>query len=278
MKFWSLIKRVLFFQTWNRLPRSAQIGFSKIWSVIYQKKISQFFIRPFCKMNSLSNHYLDQFISGTGEEGYKTFQDFFTRKLRYPVAPANQFIWPCEGYVCEQGPVSELPLVKVKGETRSLKLIFDRTASLVPNNYFYTNIFLHSHNYHRIHAPLNGKITRIEYFAGDLSILRPWMYKRNQVSKPALRNERVSVDITDENGHVWFLSIVGGMAVGTIQLAKNVFLGQNIRAGEELAMFLLGSTCCMASPVPIAKKEYLDKVFVGQPLLSNSQELRKAEF
>ena len=106
---------------------------------------------------------------------------------------------------------------------------------------------MHNKNYHRIHAPISGTITRIQHVPGDLIILRPWIYKQNP-SLPAFRNERYNIDITDDKGRVWYLSVVGDPAVGTIELSKLIQVGNSVEKLDELALFLLGSTCCMAAP------------------------------
>ena len=45
-----------------------------------------------------------------------------------------------------------------------------------------------------------------------------------------------------------YLSIVGGPAVGTIKLPKSIVLDSKVEKLDELALFYLGSTCCMAAP------------------------------
>ncbi len=252
---------------WNALPSFLQIGISRVYAQIYTISLSRFFIKPFCSMNGLNDNYLKLFNSETSKaENYKNFQDFFCRQLKNPITPQSNLVWPCEGYLCEQGLVSTLPVIKIKGEKKGLKKVFSSLNDLVPDSYFYTNIFLHNKNYHRVHAPISGRITRIEKIAGDLSILRPWFYSKTEISKPALRNERVNIDITDYSGQVWFMSIVGGMAVGTIELLKNTFLNNTVLCGEEIALFRLGSTVCLATPVALKTQAYLQKVFVGEKI------------
>ena len=136
---------------------------------------------------------------------------------------------------------------------------------MVHDDYYFSNVFLHNNNYHRIHSPVNGSITRVEHIPGDLVILRPWIYK-NDPSLPALRNERINVDIKSEKGEHWFLSIVGGPAVGTMVMAQGITVGSAINIGQEVATFLLGSTCCIASPIPISQASLGEQVKVGQPL------------
>lgn len=80
-------------------------------------------------------------------------------------------------------------------------------------------------------------------------LLRPWIYK-NDPSLPALRNERINAEVTSNQGERWFLSIVGGPALGSILMAQDTTVGSMVSIGQELGTFLLGSTCCIAHPLP----------------------------
>ena len=201
---------------------------------------------------------MSRFVPASGSKSYQNFQDFFTRKLKEPPELKGNSTWPCEGILCEYDQVGQLPQVIVKKEKRDLRTIFGEGGSRIPDDYYFSNVFLHNKDYHRIHAPISGQITRIEHIPGDLVLLRPWIYPEDP-SHPALRNERYNVDITDRRGKTWYLSIVGGPAVGTVKLSEKSCLQSYITAGEEIATFLLGSTCCMASPLPVNKR-------VGQPV------------
>lgn len=252
---------------WNRLPTVLQFALSRFYSYLFKLSFSRLFIFPFCKMNSLDREYLKQFRPAGEKRSYQSFQDFFTRRLVTPLKTEAYSVWPCEGYVCQQGQIEDLTAITVKGQWRNLQTIFDPSKqSLVPGHYHFSNVFLHNHNYHRIHAPVSGKITRIQQVSGKLSFLRPWFYGRFEVSKPALFNERFNIDIRDHFDRTWFLSIVGGMGVGTIQILNQLKVGSMLRAGDELALFRLGSTCCIASPDEPKKKYYMETVVAGEPL------------
>ncbi|MEL6916516.1 MAG: phosphatidylserine decarboxylase [Bacteroidota bacterium] len=202
---------------------------------------------------------MDKFKPPKGKKNFNSFQDFFIRE--YKTLPENEHpsVWPCEGLLCDEGNVGSIYTSKVKSDERTITTIFGVEQDHIPSSYAFTNVFLHNKNYHRIHAPVSGRITRIQHVPGDLVILRPWIYKENP-SLPAFRNERYNIDITDEDGRVWYLSIVGGPAVGTIELPKNITLGRSIKKLQEIALFYLGSTCCMAAPV--APKFHFKNTFV----------------
>lgn len=263
-----IIKRSVFsfisIYIWGVMPGRTQRWISRVYADVYNKNWSKKLIKPYCKAHYNDPNYLEQFIPASGAESYKNFQDFFTRLWKTPPSIQSQYVWACEGLLCEYGKIDELSLVRVKGQTRHLRTIFGAAGEEIPEDYYFSNVFLHNNNYHRIHAPINGTIKRIEHIPGDLVLLRPWAYKNP--SLPALRNERINVDIEDEQGRTWYLSIVGGPGVGAIVLGGETTIGSEVGIGNEIATFLLGSTCCIATPEPITKNKIGDQVYMGDPI------------
>ena len=233
---------------WGNIPGDLQRKISAKYASLYTKSFSKYIIRPYLLLNYSDKNYLQKFKPPNQKESFNTFQDFFTREFRITPKNPSPWVWPCEGLLCDSDKVANIDAVKVKCDTRSVDTVFGTEENPIPNNYSFTNVFLHNKNYHRIHAPTNGEITRIQHIPGDLVVLRPWIYTENP-SLPAFRNERYNIDITDELGRTWYLSIVGGPAVGTIELPKNIKVGEKIEKLSEIALFYLGSTCCMAAPI-----------------------------
>ncbi|NAS30569.1 phosphatidylserine decarboxylase [Flavobacteriaceae bacterium R38] len=233
---------------WGNLPGPLQRKISKKYSSFFNSPISRHLIKIYVRLNYKDPDYLEKFKPSDDKKEYRNFQDFFTREFKNLPESNSEYVWPCEGLLCDLGKIREIPVSNVKHDRRTPDTIFGLKQNEVPNHYTFSNIFLHNKNYHRIHAPVNGIITRIQHIPGDLVILRPWIYKQNP-SLPAFRNERYNIDITDAEGRTWYLSIVGGPAVGTIQLNKRTKLSARVNKLDDIAVFHLGSTCCMASPV-----------------------------
>ncbi|UJH67276.1 phosphatidylserine decarboxylase [Allomuricauda sp. SCSIO 65647] len=240
--------RFLSVDVWGALPSHLQRKISTAYTTLYQKRFSKYIISPYLWLNYSDKTYLDKFKPPMGKEAYDNFQDFFTREFKVMPDNPSPWVWPCEGLLCDMGHVDGLQESKVKSDTRRIDVIFGVEKDLIPKEHVFTNVFLHNKNYHRIHSPISGTISRIQHVPGDLVVLRPWIYKQNP-SLPAFRNERYNIDITDEMGRVWYLSIVGGPAVGTIELGKNIKVGSTVEKLQELSIFYLGSTCCMAAPL-----------------------------
>ena len=232
---------------WGNLPSWLQRGISKRYASIYDRSYSKYFIKPYVAMNYSDQDYLKKFIPPSNKAKFESFQDFFIRRFKNPPTNESPWVWPCEGLLCEEGRVENIASANIKADHRAVSTVFGISPDILPRNYSFTNVFLHK-NYHRIHSPITGKISRIQHVPGDLVVLRPWIYKQNP-SLPAFRNERYNIDIIDEQGRTWYLSIVGGPAVGTIALPKEVVLGATVSKLDELALFYLGSTCCMAAPI-----------------------------
>lgn len=233
---------------WGSIPSNLQRGFSSWYSSVYNKPFSRKIIEPYVRLNYSDKNYLEKFKPPYGKKKFESFQDFFIREFKELPNADSPHVWPCEGLLCDENKVENLAFVKVKADVRSVATVFGLNGGDIPEAYTFTNVFLHNKNYHRIHSPIDGTITRIQHVPGDLVVLRPWIYKANP-SLPAFRNERYNIDLRDSNNKTWYLSIVGGPAVGTIELAPKVGLGSTVKKLQELSLFYLGSTCCMAAPI-----------------------------
>ena len=259
----SRVFRFVSINMWGVLPAITQRGISRVYANFYNKKWSRHIIAPYCKMHYDDPEYLKLFKPASGADTYQSFQDFFTRVYKELPKMTSEFVWACEGLFCDYGRVKDLREIKIKGQKKHLRTVFGEASDEIPDEYYFSNIFLHNNNYHRIHTPIDGTISRIEHIPGELVLLRPWAYK--DPSLPALRNERVNVDITDKAGRKWYLSIVGGPAVASIVMASGMKVGTTVSMGQEIGTFLLGSTFCLASPVPVTNNKIGDQVFLGDP-------------
>ncbi|MBN21469.1 MAG: phosphatidylserine decarboxylase [Bdellovibrionaceae bacterium] len=249
---------------WNLFPARLKIWLSKQNKRLFESSFTQFYIRGYIHRNYIDPNYLNQFTPSNQNSQFRSFQDFFTRDFIKRQKITTKYASPCEGLLCDKTTFKENRVSNVKGEKIGMRDIFGRSASRIPSDYHFFNIFLSNRNYHHIHAPVSGKVTGIERMAGDLIVLRPWYYKKNP-SLPAFLNERVNVNILDSDGRTWFLSIVGGPVVNSILFEDFISLGSQIEVGDKIATFELGSTCCVASPLEF-EVQNLTSVEVFQPL------------
>jgi phosphatidylserine decarboxylase len=196
---------------------------------------------------------------------YKTFNEFFTRALRpdaRPMADAD-FICPVDGRISQFGAIEDDQIFQAKGHKFSTTALVGGDAALAAKfqHGSFANLYLSPRDYHRIHMPCDGKLTRMIYVPGELFSVNPTTAR----GIPGLfaRNERVVCVFDTANGP-FVMTLVGATIVGSMatvwhgvvnpprlaQVAEWRYTDQNIvlKKGEELGRFLLGSTVVMLFP------------------------------
>ena len=196
---------------------------------------------------------------------YKSFNDFFTRALRpdaRPIAKAD-LVCPVDGAVSQFGRIDKLSIFQAKGHEYTTQALLGGDAALAAPfvDGSFATIYLSPKDYHRIHMPCDGRLTRMIHVPGDLFSVNPVTAQ----GVPGLwaRNERVVCLFEGERGP-WSLVLVGATIVGSMQTVwhgvvngkrpgrirewryddKNIVLEQ----GQEMGRFLLGSTVIMTFP------------------------------
>jgi phosphatidylserine decarboxylase len=194
---------------------------------------------------------------------YASFNEFFTRPLRdgaRPLANAD-FICPVDGAISQFGEVKDHQIFQAKGHNFTTAALVggdDQLASHFQHGSF-ANLYLSPKDYHRIHMPCDGTLTRMIYVPGALFSVNPTTAR----GIPGLfaRNERV-VCVFDSKEHGPFVMVlVGATIVGSMETVWHGVVnpprardvrewtyepGQvELRKGEEMGRFLLGSTVVM---------------------------------
>jgi len=191
---------------------------------------------------------------------FPTFDAFFTRRLRPGLRPvasgAGEVASPSDSRLSTIGPVpSSGELEQVKGRSYTIEALLGSTDEAVPfRGGVSATLYLSPAMYHRVHAPVDGRIVGWRYVPGRLFPVNGPGVR----SIPGLftRNERVIVFIdSEEHGRVAAV-LVGAANVGRITLsgadlvtnrgasAEGVRLPAPtpVRRGDELGVFHLGST------------------------------------
>jgi phosphatidylserine decarboxylase len=196
---------------------------------------------------------------------YTTFNDFFTRALRGDARPLAQadFICPVDGAISQFGAIEKGQLFQAKGHTYSTTALVggDRELAAQFQDGSFATLYLSPRDYHRIHMPCDGRLTRMIYVPGDLFSVNPATAR----GVPGLfaRNERV-VCVFDSVHGPFVLVLVGATIVGSMATVwhgvVNPPRGRNVRVweydkqnvalkkGDEMGRFLLGSTVVMLFP------------------------------
>jgi phosphatidylserine decarboxylase len=196
---------------------------------------------------------------------YASFNEFFTRPLRADARPlhSSKFICPVDGAISQFGAIEQGQIFQAKGHEYSATALVggdQKLAGQFQDGSFAT-IYLSPRDYHRIHMPCDGKLTRMIYVPGELFSVNPTTAR----GVPGLfaRNERV-VCVFDTAQGPLVLTLVGATIVGSMattwhgivnpprskEVREWTYQDQNIvlKKGEEMGRFLLGSTVVMLFP------------------------------
>lgn len=207
-----------------------------------------------------SNIYkIDTADMETPVSSMKTFNEFFTRKLKPGLRPIDQdpgsVVSPVDGTVSEFGKIDCGLLIQTKGVYYSLEdLAGEKTAREFEDGYFVT-IYLSPADYHRIHSPVDASINEFSYFSGNLWPVNDFAVKN--IGSLFCLNERILTMLDcKENSRVAMVK-VGATVVGKIKVnyhstesnkAHKDYINipltepKTIQKGEELGLFQLGST------------------------------------
>ncbi|MBC7700148.1 archaetidylserine decarboxylase [Aquabacterium sp.] len=196
---------------------------------------------------------------------YPTFNEFFTRPLKPGVRPLTDvdLICPVDGAISQVGAIEHDQIFQAKGHHYSARALVGGDALLAAQfqDGHFATIYLSPKDYHRIHMPCDGRLTRMIYVPGELFSVNPATAR----GVPGLfaRNERVVCVFETEQGP-FVLTLVGATIVGSMATvwhgvvnpprSKDVrewrYTDQSIvlKKGDEMGRFMLGSTVVMLFP------------------------------
>ena len=194
---------------------------------------------------------------------YTSLHEFFTRALRpgaRSVAPeTDAVVAPSDGVVCDSGVVLAGKLLEAKGSVFTLSDLLadgELAARLEGGPYLVT--YLSPRDYHRVHAPVSGKIAGWTHIPGRLFPVG----SRSVARETGLfaRNERF-VTVIDGAAGLSVVVMVAAVGVGHITASYDPEVATHARGfstggvrrkrfadpprvirGDELGVFNLGST------------------------------------
>ena len=196
---------------------------------------------------------------------YLTFNDFFTRALQSGVRPlaAADLVCPVDGAISQFGAIAGDQIFQAKGHHYSTTALVGGDGELAARfeNGSFATIYLSPKDYHRVHMPAGGRIVRMIYVPGALFSVNPATAR----GVPGLfaRNERVVCVFESARGPFVLVlvgaTLVGSMATvwhGVVNPPRTKQVRQwrydeqpvELRQGDEMGRFLLGSTVVMLFP------------------------------
>ena len=228
---------------------------------------------------------------------YATFNEFFTRPLRAdarpmsgadarpmsgadarPISGSNarpspaddgtSWLCPVDGAISQFGSIERDQIFQAKGHHYSTRALVGGDASLAAkfDNGAFATLYLSPRDYHRIHMPCDGTLTRMIYVPGALYSVNPATAR----GIPGLFaiNERV-VCVFDTAHGPFVLTLVGATIVGSMATVWHGVVNPprtgtvrewrygsapddekpvTLKRGDEMGRFLLGSTVVMLWP------------------------------
>ncbi len=196
---------------------------------------------------------------------YATFNHFFTRALKPGVRPIcsedHSIACPVDGAVSQIGKIEDNQIFQAKGHHYSLHALLggDESSECFRNGSFAT-IYLSPRDYHRIHSPLDARLTKMIHIPGKLFSVNT--LTTEHVPGLFARNERV-VSLFETSAGPMAVILVGAILVSSIE---TVWAGEvtpcgkkvnhwdypqvqpTLSKGEELGRFNYGSTVILLFP------------------------------
>ncbi|WP_367108979.1 archaetidylserine decarboxylase [uncultured Psychrobacter sp.] len=228
--------------------------------------VKRAFIRSFAKAYGVS---LDEY-ERQSFNAYESFNDFFTRELKdeaRAIDPtANGIVSPADGIISQLGQIDDSKLLQAKGRHYDIgQLLADSSDGHYFADGSFATIYLAPSNYHRVHMPFAGTLTKTRYVPGTLFSVN----NTTAANVPDLfaRNERLVCLFDTQYGKAAVV-MVGAMIVAGIE---SVATGKIVRTddiqedehnmklekGDELGRFYLGSTAIVILPKE-AKADWLN--------------------
>ena len=219
--------------------------------------VKRTFIRGFAKAYNIS---LDEY-ERQSLNAYESFNDFFTRELKEDArtidTTANGIVSPADGIISQLGQIKDHKMLQAKGRHYDVgQLLADSEDGRYFADGSFATIYLAPSNYHRVHMPFAGTLTKTRYVPGTLFSVN----NTTAANVPDLfaRNERLVCMFDTKYGKAAVV-MVGAMIVAGIETVATGKITRTddiqeadhemqFAAGEELGRFYLGSTAIVVLP------------------------------
>ena len=206
---------------------------------------------------------LDEVDPSLREEGFDSFDAFFTRPLRDGARPVDQaahtMVSPSDGALreCRRIVRDGGADFRAKGHAFTIgELLADEALAARFEGGTATTIYLHPRDYHRVHTAYEGRATRLTCVPGRLLPVTDAAVARD--ARLFARNERVVHLLETPDGPL-ALVMVAAFGVGHMSCSyqpipahpsevQRVPADAELRRGDEIGMFHLGSTVIVVAP------------------------------
>lgn len=193
---------------------------------------------------------------------YTSLVDFFTRALKPGARPVDPdplaIVSPADGKVYACGVVENDRIPQSETQHFSAKELLAGREGYEGGSY--AVIYLSPRDYHRVHTPVTGPVTRFQYVPGALWPVFPAATRK--IPFLFSRNERLTAMIESAVGEV-ALVMVGAFGVGRIRVVFDPIVSNEgatatverpispphaLQRAEEIGRFEMGSTVVLLFP------------------------------
>ncbi len=196
---------------------------------------------------------------------YPSFNAFFTRAINGTARPITMGLHdiasPADGVISQIGKIEDTLIIQAKNHLYSVSDLLGNDENLSKNfqDGSFITIYLAPPDYHRVHMPIDGKLSEMIYVPGKLFSVNA--ETTDNIPNLFALNERVISIFNTSIGRVAVV-LVGAMLVGSIEtIWAGAVTSQNgvegmqkriqkwqyddtprLKRGEELGRFKMGST------------------------------------
>ncbi|KAI3327429.1 putative phosphatidylserine decarboxylase [Ustulina deusta] len=216
------------------------------WLVHYAQELGNF--------KAAESYHMGDYIEPHG--GWKTFNQFFARNTKPGYRPiANMedphtIVSPADSTFANQWPVNSNAIVEIKSLEWPISELLEN--SIYANN-FRGGIFMHSflapNDYHRLHAPVGGKVLEAKVIKGQV-------YLEVKAEKRSLPHDEYRIEAPNCAGYQFCqmrglfvletaIGLVAVLPIGMAQVSSVILtaeVGRTLAKGEELAYFQFGGS------------------------------------
>ncbi|MBU0550042.1 phosphatidylserine decarboxylase [Myxococcota bacterium] len=263
------------------LPKSAWSRFvGALTHAPMPRPLATMLIKGFARLYDINLDEVEQPIKSFPHLGA-----FFIRALKDGARPLDLrpgvAISPADGHILNAGRITEGRLVQAKGRAFTVgELLGDEALNAVYEGGAWVTVYLSPQDYHRVHHPVEGRITAARYIPGHL-----WPVNRagvQLIDRLFCVNERLITFVDGPFGQVATV-MVGATSVGRISAAYDPTLETNrgrpaaeqsyedtrVARGDELGAFHLGSTAVVLFSSKAIELEPLEagaEIKLGHPI------------
>ncbi|QHG92238.1 phosphatidylserine decarboxylase [Coxiella endosymbiont of Amblyomma sculptum] len=262
----------------SRLQKLPQHIFSRIvgwladrrWGLITQTAIRLFIYFYGVNMKETKNSDI---------RSYQSFNDFFTRHLNSSLRPIasdpKAIVSPADGVISAIKKLSGEIILQVKKHNFTITELLGGNSEQVKlfQESAYFSVYLAPKDYHRIHMPIDGSLSKMTYIPGHLFSVNPRLVRR--IPQLFSQNERVVCLFKTQIGYMAIV-IVGSSLVGSIHTVWHGTVAPSIKKiisvwnyqekninlirGDELGHFKMGSTVILLFPLCKVRWESYQKI------------------